>query len=125
MASSRKGFKVWSGNDGDTFLVMALGGYGVISVTSHLVGNQIKKMIELCVMDKFEEARAMHHKLMRLNNGLFIVTNPVPIKHAFAFLGCSMGKTRLPLTEPDENSRKILERIVGSYEPDLPLLKKK
>ena len=43
---SHDGFRVWSGNDGDTLPILNLGGYGVISVTSHLVGSQIKEMIK-------------------------------------------------------------------------------
>ena len=44
---AKPGFKVWSGNDNETFYIMATGGYGVVSVASHLVGSQIKQMMGL------------------------------------------------------------------------------
>ena len=61
---TRDDFLVWSGNDSDTFPIMALGGYGIISVISHLVGKQIKQMIDNFLSGKIEEAAAIHHRLL-------------------------------------------------------------
>ena len=63
--NARKDFLIWSGNDNDTFLIMALGGYGVIGVTTHLVGKQYKKMIDLILSDKIQEAAAIHRNWCR------------------------------------------------------------
>ncbi|GAI44851.1 unnamed protein product, partial [marine sediment metagenome] len=52
ISNTREDFLVWSGNDSETFPIMALGGYGIISVASHLVGNQIKQMIDSFVSGK-------------------------------------------------------------------------
>jgi len=73
VASVRDGFYVWSGNDTDTFPVMALGGYGVISVASHLVGKQIKEMIDLLVAGKMADAAKIHRHLLPVFNVLAAV----------------------------------------------------
>ncbi len=114
-----KDFIVYSGNDGDTFPVIAMGGYGVISVVSHLVGNQVRDMIEKLVSGQMSEAAAIHHRLLPLINTLFVVSNPIPIKYALNHVGFRVGKPRLPLTEPDEKSAAIIEATLKNYSIDL------
>lgn len=114
-------FIVWSGNDSDTFPIMALGGYGIISVASHLVGRQIKKMIELFLSGKTQEAAKIHHHLLPLVNALFIVSNPIPVKYAVNQVGFGVGKPRLPLTEPDEKTAAIIRETLKNYTIDLPV----
>jgi 4-hydroxy-tetrahydrodipicolinate synthase len=114
-----KDFMVYSGNDGDTFHILTLGGYGVISVVSHLVGNQMREMIEKTVSGKMSEAATIHHRLLPLINALFIVSNPIPIKYALNHVGFRVGKPRLPLTEPDEKSAATIEAALKNYNIDL------
>jgi 4-hydroxy-tetrahydrodipicolinate synthase len=118
---AKKGFLVWSGNDSDTFPVMAMGGHGVISVASHLVGKQIQEMIQLTVQGKTKEAAAIHLNLLPLINSLFIVSNPIPVKYALNHVGFRVGKPRLPLTEPDDKSRAAIEATLKDYLIDLPV----
>jgi len=114
-------FFVWSGNDTDTFPIMALGGYGIISVASHLVGKQIKQMIDSFVDGKVAEAAAIHRRLLPLVNALFIISNPIPVKYALNQVGFRVGKTRLPLTEPDEKTAMIIKDTLKNYTIDLPV----
>ena len=114
-------FLVWSGNDSDTLPILALGGYGVISVASHLVGNQIKEMISRAVNGKIDEAASIHRHLLPLVNALFIVSNPIPIKYALNYIGFNVGKPRLPLTELDEKSATFIEDTLKDYKIDLPV----
>ena len=114
-----KDFLVYSGNDGDTFPIMAMGGYGVISVVSHLVGNQMQDMLQKLVSGNMKEAAAIHHRLLPLINALFVVSNPIPIKYALNHVGFSVGKPRLPLTEPDEKSAAAIEATLKNYRIDL------
>lgn len=114
-------FFVWSGNDTDTFPLMALGGYGIISVASHLVGKQIKQMIDSFISGKVAEAAAIHRRLLPLVNALFIVSNPIPVKYAVNQVGFRVGKTRLPLTEPDEKTAEIIKDALKNYTIDLPV----
>ncbi len=121
IASARKGFLVWSGNDNDTFLILALGGYGIISVASMLVGKQIKEMIDSFVAGKVAQAASIHLKLLPLVNALFIVSNPIPIKYALNYVGFNVGKPRLPLVEPDEKTANAIKETLKNYKIDLPL----
>ena len=114
-------FLVYSGNDGDTFHIMALGGYGAISVASHLVGAQIKEMIGKCLGGEVEAAAQLHRRLLPLIDALFVVSNPIPIKYALNYLGFTVGKPRLPLTEPDDKSAAVIRDALMNYSIDLPL----
>jgi len=121
LQGTKRDFLVYSGNDGDTLPILALGGYGVISVASHLVGKQIGEMMEKFLSAKTEEAAQLHRKLLPLINALFVVSNPIPIKHALNYIGFPVGKPRLPLTEPDEKSRAMIEATLRDYRIDLPV----
>jgi 4-hydroxy-tetrahydrodipicolinate synthase len=121
LGAAKKGFLLYSGNDSDTFPILSIGGYGVISVASHLVGIQMSDMISKAVSGKTARAAAIHHKLLPLMNVLFIVANPIPIKYALNYVGFKVGKPRLPLTPPDEKSAAAIEAVLKRYKIDLPL----
>jgi 4-hydroxy-tetrahydrodipicolinate synthase len=121
IGEAREDFHVWSGNDSDTFLLLALGGYGVISVASHLVGDQIKEMINSFTSGEIDRAASMHRRLLPLIDAMFIVSNPIPVKYALNHIGFYVGKPRLPLTEPDEKSAAIIKDALKNYQIDLPL----
>jgi 4-hydroxy-tetrahydrodipicolinate synthase len=114
-------FLVWSGNDSDTLPILALGGYGVISVASHLVGNQIREMIDSHTSGKIDKAAEIHRRLLPLVNALFIISNPIPVKYALNYVGFNVGKPRLPLTEPDEKSATSILDTLKNYHIDLPV----
>ncbi len=121
ISKAREGFLIWSGNDNDTFPIMALGGYGVIGVTTHLVGKQYKKMMNLLLGGKVVEAAAIHRNLVPLVNAMFCAPNPAPVKYALNHLGFRVGKPRLPLTEADEKSATTIRDTLKNYQIDLPL----
>ncbi len=121
ISEAREDFLVWSGNDSDTLPILALGGYGVISVASHLVGNQIREMIDSFTSGKMDKAASIHRHLLPLVNALFIVTNPIPIKYALNHIGFNVGKPRLPLTELDEKSAAFIKDTLKNYKIDLPV----
>ena len=114
-------FRVWSGNDADTFHIMCLGGYGVVSVASHLVGLQIKAMMQMLLDGSVNGAALEHRRLLPLFKGLFVVSNPIPVKYATNYAGFNVGKPRLPLTEPDEKTAAVLNDLVSKYQVDLPV----
>ena len=121
ISNAREGFLIWSGNDNDTFLIMALGGYGVIGVTTHLVGKQIKKMIDLILSSNIAEAAAIHRSLVPLVNSLFIQPSPAPLKYALNHIGFRVGKPRLPLVELDEKTAALIRDTLKDYKIDLPV----
>ncbi|MDO8716047.1 MAG: 4-hydroxy-tetrahydrodipicolinate synthase [Dehalococcoidales bacterium] len=118
---TRKDFIVWSGNDSDTLPILAIGGYGVISVASHLVGLQIKQMMENFFAGRISEAARIHRHLTPIFSDLFIVANPIPLKFALNHIGFAVGKTRLPLTEPDEKTAARILETLKLYKIDLPV----
>jgi 4-hydroxy-tetrahydrodipicolinate synthase len=119
LSRAKEGFLIWSGNDNDTFPIMALGGYGVIGVTTHLVGRQYKRMMELILSDRVQEAAAIHRKLVPLVNVLFSVPSPAPIKYALNYLGLKVGKPRLPLVPPTEKEAEKIVAELGKHTIDL------
>ena len=121
ITNSREGFLVWSGNDSDTLPILALDGYGVISVASHIVGRQISDIIYNFINGKVHEAAAIHRNLMPLINALFVISNPIPVKYALNYIGFNVGKPRLPLTEPDEKTAALIRDTLKNYKIDLPV----
>ncbi len=121
ISGSKKGFLVWSGNDSDVLPLMKMGGYGVISVISHLVGLQMKDYMNKYQAGKVAEADKIYMSLMPLIKAMFIVSNPVPVKYALNQIGFNVGQPRLPLVEPDAKSAAFIKETLKLYEIDLPL----
>jgi len=105
-------FAIWSGNDEDTIHILTLGGVGVISVASHIVGSDLKRMIESFLSGDVATAREIHLNLMPLIRALFPPTssNPSPIKAALNMLGFKAGPPRLPLVEVTEKEAEEIKR---------------
>ena len=115
------GFRVWSGNDDETFPIMCVGGHGIVSVASNLYGNQIKTMMGLILEGNIESAAAEHKRLLPIFKALFWVTNPIPIKYAVNRAGFNAGPNRLPLCDPDEDFISTFNPVMDEYEADLPV----
>ncbi|MGI6307870.1 MAG: 4-hydroxy-tetrahydrodipicolinate synthase [Dethiobacteria bacterium] len=114
-ARAPEGFSVYSGDDSLTLPVLSVGGVGVVSVTSHLIGLEIKKMIETFFAGKVNEAAKIHQKLLPLFNGLFVVANPIPVKAALNMIGQEVGEPRLPLCPLTENLAANLKELLRHY----------
>lgn len=115
------GFRVWSGNDTDTFGLVSMGGHGVISVASHLIGLQLKRLIESTAAGDLHAASAEHLRLTPLLKGLFVVANPIPVKYCLNRVGFNVGGLRLPLVEADAKTAAFLDDLVARYTIDLPV----
>lgn len=103
-------FKVYSGDDSLTLPMLSLGCHGIVSVAAHIVGPKIKEMIENYLAGKVEAAASLHRELLPVFKGLFITTNPVPVKTAMAMKGFQVGSVRLPLVPASE---EIKAKIAG------------
>jgi len=114
-------FKVWSGDDNQTFLMMSMGGYGVISVVSHLVGNQIKHMMGLLLEGDIEGAAAEHRRLLPIFLGMFTESNPIPVKYAVNQIGMNVGDPRLPMVPPSAKAMAEVNKLLEKYNMDLPV----
>lgn len=107
---------IYSGDDSLTLPLMALGAHGVVSIASHLVGKDIRQMIEAFQKGAIEEALDIHLKLFPLFKGLFVTTNPVPLKEALNLLGKKVGGFRLPLSPAGEEEKTFLRDLLKSYD---------
>ncbi len=114
-AGAPKGFSVYCGDDALTLPVLSVGGVGVVSIASHLVGLEIKKMIEAYLAGKIKEAAEIHQQLLPLFNGLFVVANPIPVKTALNLTGWKVGEPRLPLCSLTDQLITNLKELLRSY----------
>jgi 4-hydroxy-tetrahydrodipicolinate synthase len=102
-------FDIYSGDDTLTLPILAVGGCGVVSVASHLVGPALQQMIQSFEAGQNEKARQIHLELLPLSKALFSTTNPIPVKKAMALLGWQVGQCRLPLGEAPEGTVDMLK----------------
>lgn len=107
-----KDFVIYSGDDNLTYPILERGGIGVISVASHLVGKEIKKMVDLFFQGKKAEAKVIHDKLMPLFEAIFVTTNPIPIKAALGMIGLPVGGLRLPLIEANQKEKETVKKVL-------------
>ena len=112
IAEAPDGFEVYSGDDWATFGYLCLGAVGVISVASHLVGPQIRQMIELIETGDIPAARKRHEELSPLFNALFVTSNPIPLKAALEMVGRGCGEPRLPLVPATAEERERVRRAL-------------
>lgn len=107
-------FAIYSGDDSLTLPLLAVGGAGVVSVASHLVGDRLQSMIQSFEQGRVFDAMQIHLELTPLFKTLFIATNPIPLKAALALQGWQVGTPRLPLTEP---SAAVIDALNAVMKP--------
>ena len=103
---------IYSGDDSLLLPMMSVGAVGVVSVASHLVGTQLKEMISFFLNGEVSNALEIHEKLQPLFKGLFVTTNPIPIKAALELLGWKVGSPRNPLTPLNKEQKENLSKII-------------
>jgi 4-hydroxy-tetrahydrodipicolinate synthase len=108
-------FLVYSGDDNLTMPVLAVGGHGVVSVASHLVGKEIKEMIVSFKNGNVKHAIELNKYLFPIFTGIFITTNPIPVKSALNMMGMEVGKLRPPLNELNQSESETLFNILKEY----------
>ncbi|MBI2915165.1 MAG: 4-hydroxy-tetrahydrodipicolinate synthase [Firmicutes bacterium] len=101
-------FLVYSGDDSLTLPILSVGGTGVVSVASHIVGRRLKEMINAFQDGKVKQATKIHLELYPLLKALFVTTNPIPVKRAVSLSGFDAGPVRPPLVELTDKEREIL-----------------
>jgi len=107
---------IYSGDDNMTLPMLSVGAVGVISVASHIAGNQIKAMLQAFFDGDAKKARDLHLELYPLFRGLFITSNPIPVKKALNLIGMRVGGLRLPLVEASESETAFLKNLVAGYQ---------
>jgi len=113
------GFRVISGDDSLTLALIALGGDGLISVASNEAPQMMSQLNDLALAGQWDEARALHYKLLTLMEGNFIESSPGPVKAGMALMGLLEENLRLPLVPVQEKTRNRMREILS----ELGLLK--
>lgn len=103
---------IYSGDDGLTLPMLSVGAVGVVSVASHLVGRQLKAMIEAHLSGQSSVALGHHEQMQPLFKALFSTTNPIPVKAALELSGWPVGSPRSPLIPLDPAMRETLSEIM-------------
>ncbi len=103
-------FAIYSGDDSLTLPILAVGGVGVVSVASHIVGKQLQEMVRSFEKGDIARARDIHLKLIGIFKTLFATTNPIPVKTALSLMGLISEQFRLPMTRADES---VKQQLIG------------
>jgi len=105
-------FTLYSGDDGLTIPVLAIGGAGVVSVASHIIGNEMQEMIDAFKSGDIQKAAATHRNLLPLMRALFIAPSPSPVKAALNLNGTHVGGVRLPMVPLSNEEQSALEKVL-------------
>ena len=114
IANTDENFMLYSGDDSLTLPVMAIGGHGIVSVASHIIGNEMQEMIAAYESGEREKAAKLHQKLLPIMKGLFAAPSPAPVKTALQIKGLDVGSVRLPLVPLTEQERMQLTELLNT-----------
>ncbi|MBU9722688.1 MULTISPECIES: 4-hydroxy-tetrahydrodipicolinate synthase [Bacillaceae] len=112
LANTENDFLLYSGDDSLALPVLAIGGAGVVSVASHIIGNEMQQMVQSFEKGNIAHAAKMHQELSPKMKALFMAPNPVPVKTALQFYGLGVGGVRLPLVPLTPEERQKLADIL-------------
>ncbi|HBU84950.1 MAG TPA: 4-hydroxy-tetrahydrodipicolinate synthase [Paenibacillus sp.] len=114
-AGAPEHFKVYSGDDAAGLPAIAVGAYGIVSVASHVVGAEMKQMIDAFFGGAPVQAAQIHQKLFPVFKGLFEcpqpLPNPVAVKYALTLRGLNVGSVRLPLIAATEDEQEFIRTL--------------
>lgn len=105
-------FLLYCGDDKYTLPMLSLGATGVVSVASHLVGTEMREMMDLFWDGQVEEAALWNARLLPIYEGLFLASNPAPLKSALELIGKGIGGVRQPLLPASVELRSHLESVL-------------
>ncbi|HEU4797991.1 MAG TPA: 4-hydroxy-tetrahydrodipicolinate synthase [bacterium] len=109
---TKEEFLIYSGDDSLTLPILSVGGTGVVSVASHLVGRDILEMVKSYERGDVRKALQLHLRMLPLFKVLFITSNPVPLKAALNMSGFNVGKPRLPLVEATPKEKEQIQAVL-------------
>ena len=104
---------VLSGDDATAFPLYALGAQGCISVVSNVAPADMAAMWDAAAAGDWKRARALHYRLFPLLEGLFIESNPIPVKAALAMMGKITDEIRAPLYPMAGSNREKVRKILA------------
>jgi 4-hydroxy-tetrahydrodipicolinate synthase len=108
-----EGFELYSGDDSLTLPILSIGGVGIVSVASHVVGREMTEMMTAFFSGNHALAAALHRKLLPVFEGLFAYPSPGPVKAALEKIGVPVGGVRLPLVELNEQEKAFVHSLLS------------
>lgn len=108
-------FVIYSGEDSLTLPMLTVGASGIVSVVSHVVGNELQSMIKAYNEGDVKTAQKIHLDLFPMFKGMFVTTNPIPVKAAMNLMGLEVGGLRPPIPDPTDQEVKFVENLLKSY----------
>ncbi|HVT14119.1 MAG TPA: 4-hydroxy-tetrahydrodipicolinate synthase [Fimbriimonadaceae bacterium] len=113
-AQTPEGFRVYSGDDAITLPILSVGGHGIVSVAGHVVGAEIKDMVEAFPADP-AKARRIHQKLSPVFKALFSAPSPAPVKYALSKMGFDCEDVRLPIVRLTDDEKKVVDKAMAQF----------
>jgi 4-hydroxy-tetrahydrodipicolinate synthase len=110
-------FSLYSGDDGLTLPILAIGGAGIVSVASHIIGNEMQEMVRLFKNGALPEAAAAHRTLLPIMKAMFAAPSPAPVKAALNMIGIQVGDVRLPLVPLNDEEKLTLQNVLKTAQP--------
>lgn len=107
-------FSVYSGDDGMTLPILSIGGTGVVSVAAHVIGKDMRAMVQNFLDGNVTEAAGIHRRIVPVVKALFQAPSPSPVKEALNEINVPVGSVRLPLIPlPDEEKANLTQTLAN------------
>ncbi|WP_418790162.1 4-hydroxy-tetrahydrodipicolinate synthase [Phosphitispora sp. TUW77] len=108
-------FLLYCGEDAIILPMLSVGGYGVVSVVAHIVGNELQAMVKAFLEGDTDTARKIHLDLIPVFDGMFLTTNPIPVKTAMNLMGYDVGGLRPPLVSATDDETEAIRDLLKNY----------
>ncbi|MDS9471429.1 4-hydroxy-tetrahydrodipicolinate synthase [Sporosarcina pasteurii] len=109
-------FSLYSGDDSLALPVLAIGGVGVVSVSSHIIGNNMQTMLENFTNGDVQQAARDHRRLLPVMKAMFATPNPTAVKAALNIKGVDVGGVRLPMIPLNEEQLHELQEVLLTHD---------
>lgn len=115
ISNTDEGFSVYSGEDSLTLPSVAIGANGIVSVSAHVIGNEMQEMIRELREGDSRKAAKLHQKILPVMNACFMAPSPTPVKTALQMKGLDVGGVRLPLIPLSAEERNTLSNALAPF----------
>lgn len=116
VSETNDAFSLYSGDDSLALPILAIGGTGVVSVASHIIGNEMQEMFNNYKNGAVREAAQAHRVLLPVMKALFAAPNPTPLKEALNMQGVRVGGVRLPLIPLNNGEKEVLQKVLQTQQ---------
>lgn len=110
-----EGFRLYSGDDALTLPIMALGGYGLVSVAAHVAGPSFHTIVHRYGSDPAAALRE-HRRIVPVVEAMFSAASPTPVKYALSLRGMDVNSVRLPLVVLNDQEQAVIDKALNAYQ---------